>query len=249
MIFSDVERFYAWLPIHMERDVRDLEVELKPGPSVTGQVRLPSGASTRNLQVGLARIDEADERVVTDFNVSSTGEFHIRSVRPGRYFPFASALYTSGLQLESVVLDGRELTDKPLEVGSSGISNLVITMSTTAVPLVSGIVRDSRHEPVRYAHVIAVPTDPELQIVARGARRLQAQPTRRDGSYGFRLPAGDYRIIALNAIDLGDWPSREAIDRLSRLAPPVRIQPGGKQTLDLTLIDTATVNRHESPIR
>jgi len=237
VIFGDPEHLFVRRSLHLDRDLQDLEVSLNGGARVEGflDVEGASGAGLF-LTIELAMVD-GDEVLRAEHTSRRDGRFAFPSVKPGRYM---LAVWDEGeLKLKSMRAGGRDLTDRVIEIGSESMSDLRLTLSRDAVTLVTGTVRDASGRPLRSGHVIAISTDPEKRVLARGARGLQDWAILRGSTFKLRLPAGDYVILAMTTTDLGDWPAPDAVERLSHLAAPVTVGPGETQTLNLTMTTIA----------
>ena len=137
--------------------------------------------------------------------------------------------------LAQVTTSGQNAIDKPFELPSSGLSDLVVTL-TNQISTVGGVVRDSNGAPAPTATVGVFPSDKSLwRIPGMSSRRVQTAAPSRDGRYTFRgLPSGDYFVIAV------DWPSADFSDGsvLTKLIPSasrITIGDGGSVAQDLRI--------------
>jgi hypothetical protein len=137
--------------------------------------------------------------------------------------------------VKSVAADGRDATDRILDVTPSGIE-LVVTM-TDQVSTLGGTVRDDNGQPAPKSTVILFPADRSMWPAASvSSARLQAAAPDRNGGYTFgRLPAGEYFVAAV------DWPGSDFSDakvltRLASAAVRLTVNEGETKTQDLRLV-------------
>ena len=114
-------------------------------------------------------------------DAGQNGQFTIGDVMPGFYSIRATA--PRGWTMKAVYLDGREVTDTPVEVRSENVTGLNVIFSDRISSL-SGSVRDARGTPIGDVAVIAFPPDERLwlpqsrQIVTRADRPCRRLPAR-----------------------------------------------------------------------
>jgi hypothetical protein len=138
-------------------------------------------------------------------------------------------------QLNMVRVNGRDVTDTGIEVGTRDLGGVEIEL-TDKRQQVSGRVLDSRGETV---------TDYEVLIFAQDRSRWTAPLNRylgigRPGDQNqFKigtLPPGQYYAVAVERADAGEWQDPEFLDGLSRAATSFSLGEGEMRTLDLRLV-------------
>jgi hypothetical protein len=223
--------------------------------------RLPAPAPPRIRQLLVDRsgrfqsveLEDTPKKALTDFTVvltpmypwqreeprvavvNQSGAFAVQGVAPGRYR--ISVSIAGNLpddrrwSVKSVVVDGRNRTDQPLSVGpDESISHAVLTL-TRLEQDISGVVRDTSNQPVTAVTIVLFPADPELWSVPQ--RIAIARPAT-DGQFRFTgLPTGDFRMIALLALDPDQLNDRAFLQSLLTSSMPVRVGPGEKKVLEL----------------
>jgi hypothetical protein len=133
--------------------------------------------------------------------------------------------------VRSVVLDGRDVTDRAFDIGAGGASGLVMTFTDLASEL-SGTITTASGSPATDYFVIAIPAD-RAQWLPQSRRIVSARPDR-SGRYVFtRLPAGEYRIAITSDLVPRDLQEVSALERLAAQSAPVSIATGEKKVLDL----------------
>ena len=139
-----------------------------------------------------------------------------------------------GWQVKAIRVNGTDVTDSPLDVGSQGVSGVEIEM-TNRLQEVSGVVTDADGKPVPNMRSWSL-----RRIVPAGSRPFNRYTgTIRPGADGrFKLatlPPGDYYAIALDRSDAIEGQDPEFLEGLTRLATAVSLAPGETRTLDLKL--------------
>ena len=134
--------------------------------------------------------------------------------------------------LKSVTIAGQDVTDEPVDLRSGhDIDNVSILMTDRSTD-VSGTVRDSSGASVGGMAVIAFSTDP--QKWQPQSRLIQAVRTGQDGTYDLRgLPAGDYRVIATEDVEQGEWFDPAFLERVQPSSEKISLTEGEKKTHDL----------------
>jgi uncharacterized protein (DUF2141 family) len=215
-------------------------VALRPGRSISGRVvrdlaNPPTGAAAR----AVTRISITPSPVpagLPAFNTSpqvdvdADGLFVLPGIRPGRYFLRASGPGT----VRSVMWNGVETLDFPLEVtAESDIVEVVMTLTDKLSDL-SGAVTDTAGRPVYEATVIAVATDSRYWTL--GTRRVVTSQPAADGRYTFRgLPPGEYRLAVVTDFELENRLDPVYLRQLFAISTTVTVGEGGTVRQDLKL--------------
>jgi protocatechuate 3,4-dioxygenase beta subunit len=162
-------------------------------------------------------------------DVSQNGQFTINDVMPGIYMLRGTA--PRGWTMKAVYLDGREVTDTPLEVKSENVTGLNVIFSDRISSL-AGSVRDVRGTPISDVAVIAFPADERLW--SPQSRQIVTARTDRAGAYKLSsIPAGDYLVVAVDDVEQGEWFDPTFLEQIRSHATKVRIDEGQQQTQDL----------------
>jgi hypothetical protein len=152
------------------------------------------------------------------------GRFRMGSAPPG----LRSAI--GGWWLQSVVANGVELLDAPIELTQS-VEDAVAVYSDRASD-VSGRVTTADGVPVNDSMVVAFSTNKAAWFV--GSRRVWGARTDRDGKYVIRnLPSGEYRLSAATGLQLFEWFDPARLDELLPGATPLTINGPEKKAVDL----------------
>jgi len=165
-------------------------------------------------------------------DITQNGQFTITDVTPGLYSIRASA--PRGWAMKAVFLDGREVTDSPIEVKSENVTGLNVIF-TDRISSLSGNVRDARGTPIGDVTVIAFPADDRLWMPQ--SRQILSARTDQAGAYRLAsIPAGDYLVIALDDVEPGEWFDPAFLDQIRGRATKVKIEEGEQRTEDLKVL-------------
>jgi hypothetical protein len=137
---------------------------------------------------------------------------------------------------KSATLEGRSLTDDPLEISDRDISGIVLAFTDRTTQL-TGSVANAAGAPDRAAEVIVFPADSQSwKEGVPNPRRIRASRTSTAGIYEFsNLPPGQYHVVAVPgnaAINMQDPKFLEALAGIATRAP---LADGEKKTLDLSV--------------
>ena len=213
----------------------DAPVTLKRGVSVSGVLdvtSLPSPADRTRVRVQLDPIaGPADwELPLTRAAVDAEGRFTISRVAPGAYRISLSGL-PPGWSLESASFGSIDAADVDLDVGSDNVSGGVVRLTSRTGEL-AGVVTNTDNEPVVTHSIVLFPSDRELWLPQ--SRRINITQPGADGRYVFRgVPAGEYRVAAVDPPEGGEHFSAEYLARISSFAVNVTLAAGVKTTQDL----------------
>jgi hypothetical protein len=148
-----------------------------------------------------------------------TGPRRLRVLRPPR-----------GWALKAILLNSIDITDTPLMFGSTDQSvHDVEVVLTNRVSAISGVVSDSRGNPVPGSHVMIYARDRELRYsTSRFLAHATAGP---DGAYVVRaLPPGEYFAVAVERIEGndagGEWQDPVLLEALAVKAASVTLAEG-----------------------
>jgi hypothetical protein len=154
-------------------------------------------------------------------------------VLPGSY-TISSPLADAGWWLRSVVIDGRDVLDFPLELGAAGDVGGAIATFTDRRTELSGTLQTAANVPAPDYFVVVFSADPTHWRPA--SRRVQLTRPGTDGRFIVRdLPAGDYLMAAVADLEPSDVSDVTFMERLVSTAIKVTLGDGDKKRHDLTL--------------
>jgi uncharacterized protein (DUF2141 family) len=165
--------------------------------------------------------------------VAPDGRFSIRNVPAGLYQPeFTAGIRTpiGAWWLKSVVMEGREALDAPLEFRTS-TNDAMVTFADIASEL-NGRVTDAVGQPAPNCVVVVFPVNNTSWFF--NSRRIAAVPPDAQGRYVIRnLPAGDYLIVARRDLNQLEWFNPETLQQLVPTAARLKIGDNEQLTHDV----------------
>jgi len=231
------------------RDVSDVVVTLQRGARVTGRFEF-DGARERPDASVLTRVPVMVERAdgmspsfspfVGDQNppgrADETGAFRTYGVAAGKYFVRIGGA-PPGWTLRSVMADGRDVSDVPLDLRTTDVANVVVTFTDRPTRL-TGVARTSSGHGDPDAVVVIFPADSSAwSDYGLNPRRVRSARAARDGSYTVTgLPAGDYYAVAIHDDTTPDWRDPRVLEDLARGASQVRLTEGDSRAQDLKTV-------------
>jgi carboxypeptidase family protein len=207
-----------------------------PGVDLSGAITLEAGTTPVPKTLGGFRVNAGplDSTAVAGrggrpAEPGENGQFTIRGVFPGRYVIRANG--PGGWMLKTVYLDGRDVTDQPVEVRADGLSGLNVIF-TDRIASLRGMVRDRTGAPVEGLTVIAFPADDGLWQPQ--SRQIVTARTDKMGAYRINmLPAGDYLVVAVDDVEQGEWFDPAFLEQIRDDATKLTIGEGEPRTQDL----------------
>jgi hypothetical protein len=225
---------YASLAVRLTGDIDDLLVVTSPGVAVSGRVVFAEGAPEKPLPVRLTVL--GPDRVIpvgppVAAGVDEEWRFTLREVFGPARLRLQQAL--QGYALESVRVDGRDITDEPFEFGASHAGQVEVVL-TGRVGRLEGAVTDADRKPVK-AVVIVLPDDNGLWLSGSSRIHTAVPP---DGRFTFSVLPGSYLVAAVAEEDFRTRldPSREFYEAIAKDATSVYLAEGETRTLNLTLL-------------
>jgi hypothetical protein len=217
-----------------DADVAGIAMTLQPGLKVTGRFAFDARTLTPpdTVQLRLAEIRGTSALARTGGG-RANGSFEVIGLLPGTY-TITSPLTDAGWWLRSVVIEGRDVLDFPLELGAAGdVAGAVATFTDQRTEL-SGTLQSAVNSPAPDYFVVLFSAD--RTHWRPGSRRVQFTRPGTDGRFILRdLPAGDYLIAAVTDLESTDLNDVSFMERLIPAALKVHLGEGEKKTQDLTL--------------
>ena len=223
-------------PITVGReDVTDFVVQLRPVLRVEGRLefRRSDPQATPGLRLAGITFETASGELGQFFAEVNRDDFTFATVAAGgRYI--ARPVETGGWFVQSVTLDGKDFTDRAIDLQSDATS-FVVTY-TDRPSKVSGTVTDARGGQSATAVVLAFPVDQQRWTgYGNSPRTLKSAPTTSSGVYTFdHLPPGDYYLIAVENVDADGWQDPTRLEALASRATRLSVASGDSlKTVDL----------------
>jgi hypothetical protein len=207
-----------------------------PGVELSGTITLeasttaaPKGFS--GFRVNPVPLDSVPSmpRLARPADGSEKGQFSIPDVMAGRYLIRANG--PSGWTMKAVYVDGRDVTDQPIEVKNDNVTGLNVIFSDK-ISRISGTVRNSRGTGIAALTVIAFPTDDKLWLPQ--SRQILTSRTDQSGAYRLTaVPPGDYFVVAVEDVEQGEWFDPTFLEQIRDSAQKVTLGEGDQKTQDL----------------
>jgi hypothetical protein len=235
---ADVTSFqFAAQPLTIDGDMDGVFVTLGPGATIAGSVTLqatqtPVLPDITQFRINAPATEASDFAPNTQARVDRDGGFTLEGVAAGRRWVRAQA--PRGWTLKSVVVDGREVIDTPIEIRSGQRLTGVSVVFTDKLTEVNGTLTDSQGTPLTEYTVLAFPADASLWRAQ--ARQIMTTRPDQNGKFQLRgLPPGEYFIGATDPVEQGEWFEPEYLDRQRAGASRFRLGEGEVRTQDVVL--------------
>ena len=237
---SATSRLWASEPVSVgDADVTGLAIGLRQGFSIKGKIAyagsVPPGAN-RFITFSMTPVGVTllPSRIGMGVGVRGEDSFTFSNLMPGRFLPIPGG-FVGGGRLRSITLKGVDVTDGPIEIESSDLEGLVITVTDAPPTVVEGTTQFNPGETMEDMQVCIFPSerrywvDPVAAIRRFDARRFVAP----SASFSFsNMPAGEYYVAVQRApASTGnspsfDWLDQPVLEELARTAERVRVSDG-----------------------
>ena len=240
------------------RDITDITLTLRPGMTMTGRIvyeattkTAPTDLSRTGLTLMTAPTGSGVNDLVaslmgqgsTALKIESDGSFTVKGIAPGRYrlsMPMAMMAMAGvpsaagGWTLKGAIAGGRDIADSPIEIRAGvDVSNVVVTFTDQPSEL-TGTVVDGAGRATPDFPIIVFSTDQTYWTL--GSRRVQTARPASDGKYKVTgLPAGEYFVSAVTAVDRTEVYDPAFLTQLVGASFKITIKDGEKKTQDLKL--------------
>jgi Carboxypeptidase regulatory-like domain len=222
------------------QDVTGLSLPLQPGLTISGRVVFTAAAprpSRARFDLPVALTMSGSIEVTPSVQIEVDRRFRMEGIVPGAYrVQRADGLYfpLGRLWLKSVVVNGRDLLDAPIELRQS-VDDAVVTLSDRTSE-VTGVVTDQQGAALPGETVILFAADKRSWFF--NSRRIAVSRTNAQGRYRIRnLPPGEYYAVATGGptltLDEGEWFDPVVLEQIARAALPVRLEDDEQKNLNL----------------
>jgi hypothetical protein len=189
-------------------DISDLTVVLSAGATITGTVTFLPGAAQApemtQVRISAPSTDQganfgpqANARVATD------GSFTLAGVSAGPHLIRPNG-NMRGWSLKSVTINGRDVTDTPIDIRPAQELSNVAVVFTDAATEINGTITNTDGAPVPEYTVLAFPTDSTLWRPQ--ARHIMTARPDQTGKFRIRgLPPGEYYLATVDPAEQGEW--------------------------------------------
>lgn len=215
-------------------DVAEVSLVLTPGATLSGTVQFEgTGPRPGRLTISAPSADRTafgSRPATVDIDADST--FSLTGVPPGAHWIRAQS--PPGWILRSVVLDGRDVIDTPIEVRGSAKMGGIRMVFTDRISELNGTVTDQQRTPVTDYTALVFSTDADLwQPQSRHV--MTARPDQ-NGRFQFRgLPPGSYHLAMIDPEQQGEWSDPRFLAEQRGSALRVNLAEGETRTQDLLI--------------
>ena len=246
---GSAQALYGEVPITVgSSDISDVAIVLSEGAKLTGRLVFdgaaapPQAQQLRSMSISLQAADGRSTGAVAGFQqttIDQDATFKTPSYPAGKYLINAGSA-GQGWIVRSIVADGRDATNEPIDLRDADITNVVITY-TDKVAQVSGTVHAAQGAAIASGSTVFMfPADYRARIANADGRRFRNAAVSKTGAYTFALlTPGEYLVAALDVDDVPENRDTPFFDALSRVATRVTIGEGDKKTQDLQFVKVA----------
>ena len=219
-------------------DVGDLTVVLAAGATITGTVSFQPGAAQvpeiTQVRISAPTTDQTAFGPQANARVDKDGRFTLSGVSTGPHLIRPNG-NMRGWSLKSVTLDGRDITDTPMEVRAGQTLSNVAIVFTDKVTEVSGTITTESGAPMPDFTVLAFPTDTSLWRPQ--ARQIMTTRPDQTGKYRIRgLPPSEYYLVTVDPTEQGEWFDPAYLDAHRAGAARITLAEGDVKTQDFRVI-------------
>lgn len=216
-------------------DLDGLTLVTGPGAVLTGTVVSDTGEpfdiKPQQMQVA-GRPASPDASGPGGSRVGDDWSFTIRNITDPLLVRTSSP---QGWALKSVLLDGEDVTDTPVEFAPGQTVSGAQVVMTKKVTTLTGLVADGRGTPVLDAAVVVFPADEELWTFQ--SRFIRATRPDQEGHYRLSaLPGGhSYLVVAVQGLEDGQAGDPEFLAGIRDAATTFDLGDGETRNVDVTL--------------
>jgi hypothetical protein len=227
-------------------DVSGLQLTMRPALSLTGRIVFDGSAPAPSPVGRSVPLQALTPGLPSPLQMATTaaGAFTLLNVMPGRYkiggpMFFGATSDSVTWALQSVAIDGVDVTDMPFEIkGDAPPKEIVVTYGDRWQEL-SGRLQQSSGAAAPGYTVIVFPADKAYWIA--GSRRILTARPGTDGRFTFggpgpnTLPPGAYLLAAVTDLDRDEQFDLVLLQSLVAVGVPITLQPGQRKTQDLAI--------------
>jgi hypothetical protein len=228
----------ATMPITVSgQDLTDVRLVTVAGIVLSGHLTFEGGTPeptvAKQIRASCLPVDqEGFMGGIMPATADDQGQFQIKNISsPCLISTFGNQTWT----LKSVMLNGVDITDRPIEPAGKPISGIELTM-TNRVSTLTGTVNTAQDQPAKEYTVIVFPEEPQRWQTPLSGRYLrQARPDQTGTFKLLGLPSGRYLVAAFENLEDGAARDPEFLTQIQSRATRVELSEGGTQTVSLKL--------------
>jgi len=216
---------FSRVPIAVGRDIDDLTVDLSPGATITGSLKM-EGSAAPPAHWPIIHVAGADSS--PDSSIKEDGTFTWSNVPPDIYKTWLTP--GASVFLKSLRFNGQPISTTVWDLTTGAGGSLEILLSPN-VAEISGAVRDQDGAPVAA----------KLVTLWRTGEEPRSAPSNADGRFRFAgLAPGQYRLLAWEEIDDNRAAIPEFIEQFKAIE--VKLEEGSKENLDLKVVPKLAID-------
>jgi hypothetical protein len=212
-----------------------IALTVSSGTTLRGRVVFEPGdpvdaAQARAVQLTITPMDRAPLVGPGPPPVAGDGTFVLQGVHSRRILLRASA---PGWALESVSLNGFDVTDDPIQLGGKSVDGFEIVLTRPRTEI-AGTVTTARGAGVAHATVVLFADDPDKW--GPGTRFTGTATTDAQGRFAIRgLPAARYVAVAVEDLEAGDDTNPDALQSWRASGTRITVGDGGTHAVQLRI--------------
>ena len=226
---------FASQPLSVDGDMDGVFVTLGLGATLNGTITIqatqtPTLPDVTQFRIVAPPADPSDFGPGSQARVERDGTFTLAGIAAGSRLIRAQG--PREWRLSSVIVDGRDVIDTPLEIRSAQRISGVSLVFTDKLSEVNGALTDQQGAPITEYTVLAFPTDAVLWRPQ--SRQIMTTRPDQNGKFQLRgLPPGEYFLAAIDPAEQGEWFEPAFLDLQRRGASRFRLGEGDVRTQDL----------------
>jgi hypothetical protein len=244
---SGSEKQVAFAEINIEAgQVTPVQMTLQPPVTLIGHVRANGTAPLPPLSGHRVQVSGLSPGVRTltpqVSPTSAAGDFTVKNLVPGRYVissaPFFGASVASAAWgLESVLIDGKDVTDLPVLLTAETVPKEVSVVIGNRWQQLSGRLTDAARRGVNDYTVMVFPVDDAYWLY--GTRRIVTTLPGTDGTFTLggpgpsMLPAGEYYLAAVTDVSKDEQYDPSFLKSIIPASIKITLEPGARLRQDL----------------
>lgn len=228
---------FASQPLSVNGDMPDLSIVLRPGGALAGRVTFEATQSSApgdltQIRIAAPATDPNAQVPNPNARVEKDGRFTLDGLAAGPHLvrPNGGGALR-GWTLKAVTLNGRDVTDTPLDVRSGEtIANLTIVFTDKQTEI-DGTITDEQSVPITDYTVLAFSTDSSTWRPQ--SRHIMTTRPDQNGRYRLRgLPPGEYYMATIDPSEPGEWFDATYLDEHRAGAARLTVGEGDVKTQD-----------------
>ncbi len=233
-----------WIKAPIVVEARDVELTLglNRGARLSGRIVFegtsaqPAASELERTAVHIFAVDGAELGAVPIGGLGPDGRFRTVGLPPGAYeLHLSGRRGFSGWQVRSLTTNGRDVTDRAVQVGSDDIGDVVWTY-TDRRTRVSGQLRDRDGRDVAAGQIAVFPTDRSLWVSGMLRQPALVADSGRGGEFDVTVRgAGEYFVTSVPATLKDRVQDPVVLDQLSRSAIIVHVGEGERATITVSV--------------